>query len=124
LRVRRTLGETLRILEQLSELTCTWLVFHIGGDLQAKRDADFDTRRSDGTHTLNGARTGPEDLMSSDEEGSDEAIEQEHDLEASPDVVPADEEDEELEEEAEVEEEDRETDKIKEREDEEASSGT
>ncbi len=55
--------------------------------------------------------------MSSDKEGSDEAVEQERELEASPDVVPADEEDEELEEEEEVEEEDRETDDIKERED-------
>ncbi len=56
--------------------------------------------------------------MSSDKESSDEAIEQERDLAASPDIVPADEEDEEPEEEEEVEEEDRETDEIEEREDE------
>lgn len=61
--------------------------------------------------------------VSSDKEGSEEAIEQERDVEASPDVVPADEEDEELEEEAEVEEEDRETDDIKEREDEKPTNG-
>ncbi len=62
--------------------------------------------------------------MSNDKEESDEAIEQERDLTASPDIAPADEEDEELEEEAEVEEEDRETDEIEEREDERASKGS
>jgi hypothetical protein len=62
--------------------------------------------------------------LSSDKEGSDEAIEQERELEASPDIVPADEEDEKLEEEAEVEEEDRESDEIEEREDEQASKGS
>lgn len=46
----------------------------------------------------------------------DEGVEQERDLEASPDVAPADEEDEELEEEQETEEEDRESDDIEERE--------
>jgi len=55
--------------------------------------------------------------LSGDKEGSEEAIEQEHDLDASPDVVPVDREDEELEEEAEAEEEDRESDDIEERED-------
>ncbi|MDE1853745.1 MAG: hypothetical protein KGI38_08365 [Thaumarchaeota archaeon] len=54
--------------------------------------------------------------MSTDSEGSDEAIEQERDVEARPDVAPADEEDDELEDEAEVEEEDRESDDIEERE--------
>ncbi len=62
--------------------------------------------------------------MGSDKEESDEAIEQERDLAASHDIVPADEEDEELEDEAEVEEEDRETDEIEEREDDRASKGS
>jgi len=47
----------------------------------------------------------------------DEAVEQERDVTARPDVEPVEDEDEELEAESEDEEEDRETDEIKERED-------
>jgi hypothetical protein len=59
--------------------------------------------------------------LSGDKEGSEEAIEQEHELDASSDVVPVDKEDEELEEESEDEEEDRKSDDIEEREDDLAS---
>ena len=50
------------------------------------------------------------------EESEDEAVQQERDIMASPDVEPVEEEDEELEAESEDEEEDRESDVIEERE--------